>query len=220
MQDLGTLGGSLSVGNAINENGDVAGSSATGSSTHAVIFSDGVVSDVGTLDFSYSEAHDVNDLGTVVGTLLRGGSNPEALIYDGSTLLSLSSPLLSANRAWALNNSGLLIGHAWDIGQYRSFLHVCNTTVDLGALEGFPKTSAWGANEAGQIVGSVSADTNTLFNAFVYTGGRIRNLNNILVDGEEWEYLTAAFAVNSAGQITGYGRINGQFRGFLLTPVP
>ena len=220
MQDLGTLGGASSVANAINQNSDVVGSSATGSATHAFIYSGGVMKDVGTLDLAYSEAHGLNDLGTVVGTLLRDGSNPEPLIYDGSMLLTLSSPLLSANRAWAINNSGLLIGHAWEIGEYRSFLHVCDTTVDLGALEGFPKTSTWGANEAGQIVGSVSADTSTLFHAFVYTGGRIRNLNDILVDGEEWEYLTAAFAVNSAGQITGYGRINGQFRGFLMTPVP
>jgi probable HAF family extracellular repeat protein len=220
MVDLGTLGGTASVANAINENGEVAGSSATGSATHAMIYIDGVMEDVDILDSQYSEAHDVNDPGVVVGTLFSGGSNPEALIYDGGSLLSLSDPLLPANRAWAINNSGLLVGHAWDVGEYRSFLNACDTTIDLGALDGFPKTSVWGLNEAGQIVGSASTGTSTLFNAFVYTGGRIRNLNDLLVDGAEWEYLSVAFAVNGVGQITGYGRINGQFRGFLLTPVP
>ena len=122
--------------------------------------------------------------------------------------------------AWGVNNSGLVIGHAWEAGAYRSFLNVCDNTVDLGSLEAFPKTSAWGLNEAGQVVGSGSTDTSVVFNAFVYTGGQIRNLNDLLVDGQEWEFLSVAFAVNSSGQITGYGRINGQFRGFLLTPVP
>ena len=70
MQDLGTLGGASSVANAINQNSDVVGSSATGSATHAFIYSGGVMKDVGTLDLAYSEAHGLNDLGTVVGTLL------------------------------------------------------------------------------------------------------------------------------------------------------
>ena len=220
MQDLGTLGGGTSVANAINEISEVAGSSATGSTTHAFLYTDGVMEDVDVLDSVYSEAYDVNDSGVVVGMLLANGSNPQALVYDGGSLLSLGEPSLVSSRAWAINNSGLIVGHAWDIGEYVSFLSVCDTAIDLGALDGFPKTSVWGVNEAGQIVGSASSATSTLFNAFVYTGGRIHNLNELLVDGAEWEYLSVAFAVNSSGQITGYGRINGQFRGFLMTPAP
>lgn len=220
MQDLGTLGGTSSIANAISDAGQVVGSSNTGTSTQAFVYSDGIMQDVGTLDFLYSEATDVNDLGVVVGTLLVDGSNPDPLIYDDGDLGALGSPLLSANRAWAINNAGLIVGHSWEGTDYRSFLHVCDTTVDLGALAGFPKTSAWGVNDAGQIVGSLNAENSTLFHGFLYTGGQLRNLNDLLVEGHDWEYLAVAFAVNSSGQITGYGRINGQFRGYLLTPIP
>ncbi|MCH8052449.1 MAG: hypothetical protein IH895_00165 [Planctomycetes bacterium] len=70
------------------------------------------------------------------------------------------------------------------------------------------------------MVGSVSSSTAADFNAFIYTAGQLHNLNDLLPDGTSWETLTVAFGVNASGQITGYGRIDGQFRGYLLTPAP
>ena len=59
-----------------------------------------------------------------------------------------------------------------------------------------------------------------LSHAFVYTGGSLADLNDLLAPGHGWEYLTSADAINDNGQIVGYGRIGGQFRAFLMTPVP
>ena len=59
----------------------------------------------------------------------------------------------------------------------------------------------------------------SLSHAFLFTGGELKDLNDLLETGHGWEYLTTAYAVNSKGQIAGYGRINGENRAFLLTPV-
>jgi len=92
--------------------------------------------------------------------------------------------------------------------------------IDLGTLDGFPKTCVYGVSDSGQLVGSVTTGDGSLSHAFLYTGGELLDLNDLLVPGHGWEYLTAAYAVNSSGQIVGYGRINGQDRAFLMTPVP
>ena len=220
MQDLGTLGGTSSVANAINEAGEVVGASDTGSATHAFFYRDGLMADLGTPDGGYSEAYDINDAGRVVGTVFPNGGAPQALIYDDGVLLDFEVVLFSSNRAWAVNASGLIVGHSWEPGVSGSFVYACDGLVDLGVLEGFSTTSAWALNDAGQVVGSATVENSVVFNAIVYSGGRLLNLNDLLVDAGAWEYLTAAFAVNGSGQIAGYGKIDGQFRGFLLTPVP
>ena len=45
------------------------------------------------------------------------------------------------------------------------------------------------------------------------------DLNTLIDPLSGWE-LSAATAINDAGQITGYGVIGGQNHAFLLTPVP
>jgi len=221
MQDLGTLGGATSAAYAVNESGQVVGHSRVGSAYHAFIYKDGAMTDLGTLDYWQSGAYDINDHGQVVGTLLDyGSSDTTAFVYDNGTLVDLGSPLLGGSQAWLINNSGLVVGHSWGSGEHRSFLYAGGTVIDLGTLDGFPKTYAYGLGDAGQVVGKVTSVDGTLSRAFVYTGGVLIDLNELLVAGHGWDYLAAAYAVNSSGQIAGYGRINGQLRAFLLTPVP
>ena len=114
----------------------------------------------------------------------------------------------------------MVTGYAWGSGEYRSFVYGAGQMVDLGALDGFRDTYTYGLNDAGQIVGIATDPDIPQSHAFVYSGGQMIDLNDLLAPEHGWEQLTAAFAVNNAGQITGYGRINGQFRGFLLTPAP
>ena len=56
--------------------------------------------------------------------------------------------------------------------------------------------------------------------AFIFdTEKGIRDLNNLLDPQTGWT-LTFARDINNSGQIVGYGEVNGERRGFILTPIP
>jgi len=220
MQDLGTLGGASSVAYAVNAEGRVVGYSDTGSANHAFLYCDGAMSDLGTFDYAQSGAFDINDQSQVVGLLLPHTGGASAFIHDGGTLQDLGTLLLEGSQAWVINNSGLVAGHAWQGGEYHSFLYAPGAVVDLGTLGGFANTYIWGVSDTGQLVGSVTNQTGTLSHACLYAGGELYDLNDLLVPDHGWDYLTTAEAVNNSGRIVGYGRVGGQYEGFLLIPVP
>jgi hypothetical protein len=45
------------------------------------------------------------------------------------------------------------------------------------------------------------------------------DLNSLIAPTSDWQ-LIAATSINNNSQITGYGTINGQVHGFVLTPIP
>jgi probable HAF family extracellular repeat protein len=220
MQDLGTLGGESSWGYAINESGQVVGYSALGSVFHAFLYGDGAMHDLGALDYSQSAAFDINDHTQVVGTLMDESGNASAFLYDDGVLIDLGAPLLSGSQTWVINNSGVAAGHAWGGDEYRSYLYADGSVTDLGTLDGFVRTYAFGIDDAGQVVGSVTDLAGALSRACLYTGGQLQHLSDLLSPGHGWEYLVAAYSINGSGQIVGYGRIDGEYRAFLMTPVP
>ncbi len=220
MRDLGTLGGPSSAGYAINESGEVVGYSDFAASYHAFVYWGGVMSQLGTLGYAYSGAFDINESSQIVGVLVDHMGDATAFLYENGTLYDLGAPLLSQSQAWVINDEGLVAGSAWGPGEDQSFLCAGGLVVNLGALAGLPKTYAVGINNAGQVVGTSRDATNTVSHAFIYTGGQLHDLNTLLVPGHGWDHLAEAYDINEQGQIVGYGVLNGQYRGFILTPVP
>ena len=220
MRDLGTLGGTTSIAYAINSSGQVVGYSSTGTANQGFLYSDGAMSSLAQPGYVQSGAFGINDQGQIVGILLAQDSNSTAALYENGTMKDLGSPLLDGSQFWTVNNTGLIAGFSWSATEYRSFLYYGGTIIDLGIMPGYPQTYVWGMSDTGQLVGSATDTNGTLSHAFIYTGGQLRDLNDVLPTGQGWEYLTAAYAVNTRGQVAGYGRIGGQYRGFLLTPVP
>ncbi|HZT97085.1 MAG TPA: hypothetical protein VFB34_09640 [Chloroflexota bacterium] len=85
---------------------------------------------------------------------------------------------------------------------------------DLGSLPGFADSLAYGVNGSGWVVGTCL--TPKTRRAFLWHSGSIRALDSMLPGRSGWD-LTVATAVNSKGQIVGYGAHHGQERPFLLT---
>jgi probable HAF family extracellular repeat protein len=73
-----------------------------------------------------------------------------------------------------------------------------------------------GINDAGQVIGSYST-TDGSSHAFLYSGGVMTDLNDLIPKDLGWDLLDGS-DINDLGQITGSGFYNGQYRGYILTP--
>jgi probable HAF family extracellular repeat protein len=129
MEDLGTLpGGSSSIGNAINQSGEVAGlSSISVGNSHAFLYSHGYLQDLGTLPgLADSFGEGINDAGDVVG-YSANLFDQHAFLYRHGTMHALES-MIPEGSGWvlqiarAINNDGQITGTGIYNGATRAFL--------------------------------------------------------------------------------------------------
>ncbi len=120
------------------------------------------------------------------------------------------------NMVHAINNVGQVVGSAL-ANEHGVQAFVRNgRTRRLGSLGGV-FSAAHGINNAGEIVGGSLTANDQQFHAFLFTGGTMYDLNELLVDGHTWE-LTQAVGINDHGQIIGIGLLDGEDHVFLLEP--
>ena len=172
LTDIGTLGG-RSIVYAINNSGQVVGSSQTSNGIYAFITDpNGVgMTDLGTLGGQISLANAINDSGQVVGSSGSASSpyylhafitGPDGL--DMTDLGTLGGTSLSytnlASGALAINDLGEVVGTALTAdGNFHSFLFSHGGMTDLNLLPSVV-TAGWNnivvsdINNSGQIVGS------------------------------------------------------------------
>lgn len=173
---LPALGDESATAVAINDRGQIVGSSFAGPSSplrlwsppptvpyfygRAVLWESGLVTDLNTLlpansGWVLQSAMDINSAGQIIGIGHKDG-NPSAFLFDHGTVVALSAPGETNRMPAAINDQGQIVGtrdgHAflWQNGQ----------DIDLNALlpsnTDWVLTSAADINNRGQIVGQGS----------------------------------------------------------------
>lgn len=202
--DLGTLGGFRGEAQAINNAGQIVGSTLSGTSGTGFLYSAGAMSDIGALGGNYSIAFAINNAGQFVGSEYGTTGGRQAYLDSGGVMTPLGAlPGGVGSAAMALNNLGVIVGESYNAGGVATaFVWSSGTMTAIPTLGG-SVSSAYAVNDSGLIVGSSSLANNQLVHAFEDVNGTVTDLGTL---GGSTSY---ALAVNSSGTIAGESRTAG-----------
>ena len=223
MHGLGTLGGKGSFAYGINDSGQVVGDSflADGITLHPFLWTatEGM-QDLGNLGGRESYAQGISQSGEVVGysyladnityhafRWTRAGGLEDLGSFDGTDSVAL-----------AINTSGEIAGLGFaPPNTYQQVAALWTASGRMQAMGTGPNSIALGLNESNQVVGYFGQYIPAA--AMLWTPkSRAQNLNTLIPPNPRW-LLTAAFGINTSGQIAAYGTINGETHAALLTPT-
>lgn len=162
-------------------------------------------------------ARAVNASGRIAGMSWTTGENAHrAVVWQGGVVKDLGTLGGASSQALGLNEGDRVVGWAQVAsGDPHACVFVVDaggnvtSRVDLGTLAGARSSTARGVNNRGQVVGVSDGRP-----FFWRQGGGMVDLNT-RIEGGAWE-LHDMYAVNDAGQIAGYGELNGFPRAVLL----
>jgi probable HAF family extracellular repeat protein len=209
MIDLGTLGGTESIAQAINVHGEVIGFADTASGEEeGFLWRDGVMMSLG--DATYPS--DISDAGHIVGTFAtrRENTRPFLMIDSSAPPIDLGTHGGEYGKARGVNSMGHAVGSAWNESRrYLATLWRGGDIIDLGSLAGLGGY-AMAINEAGQVVGSSSMG-GFISHAFLWEEGvGMIDLGVLPEAGKSVGVYgpllvsTTALDVNAHGQVVGY----------------
>ncbi len=228
MNSLGTLGGSNSIAYCINAMDDITGVGDLSSGlSHAFMWTNMTrgMMDLDASDPSSSAGYGMNGGDQVVGYAhfsgaMRAFMTGSGMMGGGMTSMGTMGGGTSSI-AYSVNGQGMAVGASFmGDGSQHAFYSSAGgmggmTLHDLGTLGG-TNSQAFCINTDGAIVGT--ADTTNGSHAFMYSGGMMRDLNDLIPTNSGW-MLMEARGINDTNQIVGSGMMGGQTHAFLLTPV-
>lgn len=206
VQNLGTLGGFLSSGEDINNNGFVTGYSLTADfDVHAFYYDGTNMNDIGTLyDGGYSFGQGINDAGFVVGyssNLTEDGDTAFLFDSDTNSIVDIGALISVADDSYAksINNSGLITGWIQDsVGNDSAYVFDSNdnSVINLGTFFGGGSSIAFDINDSGWVTGYAD-NSSGINNAFLYDGASLLNLGSLEGGASQ------AYGLNDLGYVVG-----------------
>jgi probable HAF family extracellular repeat protein len=225
-QDLGTLGGSTSVGLGINDYDHIVGySTVTGEAvTKAFVWqeSTGMVPLASPSGATETYAYDISNSDIIVGTAASQASPAKPYMWANGAVTQLPIPTGSrTGGASAVNNAGVSVG-TYEIDQFLgTFAAVrweAGQMFELGNLGGsYPYAKASDINNLGQIVGTSNSANG--YTGFLWMNGTMYDLRSLLAPEFGSIEITSAGAINERGQIAAGAIINGRTTAVLLNPI-
>jgi probable HAF family extracellular repeat protein len=181
--DIGTLGGAESVGEGIDANDVIVGSSDTsGGARHAFRWAGGTMTDLGTLGGANSRAAAIAPGGLIAGSAQTAAGHWHAFLVRAGHMTDLGSLGALDSFALSVNSAGTVAGYSETRkGVRKGFVlrngHRTDVTARLNAA-GLPATSSVAADitDAGDVVGSATRPNGTTF-GYVITGGTVVSLD-------------------------------------------
>jgi probable HAF family extracellular repeat protein len=224
-QDLGTLGGTFSTANGIDQSGRVTGYAYTSTGAiHAYRSTTGSsLADIDSLGGNYSLGYGINAGGSVVGQAYNANQQYHAFLWTGSgAMQDLGTLGGTQSQANDISDSGIIAGDSSTTNNnaYHAFVLQGGVMTDLGSLSS-QSSYGYAVNNAAQVVGNYT-DDQSYGHPYVWdSASGMRDLNTLLdpITGANW-IISTANDINNSGQIVGQGFHNGEVRAFLLTPVP
>jgi len=230
-----TTGRNGSIPASINSDGDIVGVSyyrelgpfyTQSTNQEAFLYQNEQMTSLGTLTGdTTSYAHAINDQGQIVG--ISQGDAIHAFLWENGAMTELDTldDLLTGGDTIAvldldINNEGqVLVSYRTTNGASGAYIYenAARTLLD----DGFPTdgtVSATAINDLGQVVGTIDNASDWDGEGFLWEDGAVTALLELLPDNTDWESVNPR-DINDAGQIVGVGEIDGDTRGFVMTPT-
>lgn len=206
--DIGTLGGSYSYPNLVNNSGQVVGTSSLPGDTEYRPFFWDSTSGIQALPTSGSLINypaALNDSGLVAGSFYDNNTGVNR-IYVWSAATGLTDLSSSPGGVLLLNNAGQVAGNTYiAAGNFHAFIwDAAGGLRDLGTLGGL-NSSVQGMNASGQVFGSADTSVNTSV-PFIWDAAN--GMREIPLTGMDSGSAYATL-INDAGVVAGVGRVSG-----------
>jgi probable HAF family extracellular repeat protein len=215
--DLGTLGGSTSVGNALNNFGQVVGYSSSIGDTeyHGFLGIGQTLFDLGTLGGTVSSASAISDAGHVTGYSHISGVSVDYHAFlkpNNGSMLDLGTLGGGTSSGAAVNNLGHVAGDSALPGDFANHAFLHNGVMrDLGTLGG-SYSSAAALNDNGWVTGESTLADESQTHAFLYNGTTLLDLGTL---GGTY---SSGYAINDSGVVIGDSALAGDsdYHGFIF----